>query len=122
MAVEAMASEGEDPAATRSNRNPLDNIPGHAPPHASVNLRGPRVRVPGEVLNVFVGNQRLRVQRHNWVGREDHVRLQIVLHIRIGNSHVPLWQWPQGYISGVDVDMVAPLQRLIPQCPKTRSD
>jgi hypothetical protein len=51
-----MASEGEDPAATRSNRNPLDNIPGHAPPPASVNLRGPRVRVPGEVLNVFEGH------------------------------------------------------------------
>ena len=56
MAVEAMASEGEDPDATRSNRNPLDNLPGPAPPPAIVNLRGPQVRVPGEVLNVLEGH------------------------------------------------------------------
>jgi len=39
-----------------SDRNPLHYIPCHVPPPAIVNLRGPRVRVPGEVLSVLGGH------------------------------------------------------------------
>jgi len=34
--------------------NPLDNIPRTRPQPAIVNLRGPRVGVPGEVLHVLI--------------------------------------------------------------------
>jgi hypothetical protein len=48
-----------------SNRNPLHDIPRHAPPSAIVNLRGPRVRVPGEVLNVLEGHVLIEQIRHD---------------------------------------------------------
>jgi hypothetical protein len=46
------------------NRNPLDNIPGHAAP-GILSLRCPWIRVPGEALNVLKGHVLIEETGHD---------------------------------------------------------
>ena len=58
----------------KSDRYPLDNVPGDLPPSPVVEPRGPRVSMPGQVLDVLQGYvlfQEVGNRRHaEGVGRE----------------------------------------------------
>jgi len=75
-----------------SNRNPLHNIPGHASAPAIANLRGPRVRVPGEVLNVLGGHVPIEEIGHD--GDPEAVRGEEVRQARM--QETPLHHLPHG--------------------------